>query len=401
LSRSAVVFERGRHLRKRDLAFGKGFGSAHQAQTARSVIGVDISAEAIGDQQAAARQPVLSDRRATDTDFRVILAKAWRRRANRLTMRCPICQDEATSLREVDGVQYFRCGGSGSLFAHPDFLRAVDSGAADKYRDAYWEEELSAARERSFGLGVVRMAEAVRMARVPLRRMLDIGTGPGLLLDALDELVPSLAARVHGIELFPPPEPRRTRHPNYHIGSIADLDGRFDGGLCIEVVEHLTPGILSQMLGQLAARPNDGALYFFNSAQPSFVEAVDPGYLDPYRRGHVVSWSIAGARIMFERAGFNVIALPGRDWAFLAEFGPPRAVDTNMLLDWLWRPVPDNVALTANDRFGPLFETVGVESARCYLEAGSAEERTRWALSLQSELERERGAKHAVEDQKI
>jgi hypothetical protein len=61
-----------------------------------------------------------------------------------------------------------------------------------------------------------------------------------------------------------------------------------------------------------------------------------------------------------------------------------------MLLSWLWRPMQENVALTSKDRFGPLFQTIGVESARCYLEAGNVEARTQWALSLQSELERQR-----------
>jgi hypothetical protein len=234
------------------------------------------------------------------------------------------------------------------------------------------------------------MAETLRMARMPVRRALDIGSGPGYLLDALGQLVPSLAERVHGVELFPPPPSQRTQSPNYHIGSVSDLEGQFDAGVCIEVIEHLTPAILAGLLRQLAAKSSSGALYFFNSAQPSFVEAVNPGYLDPYGRGHVVSWSVAGARIVFERAGFNVIALPGRDWAFLAEFGPPRTVGADMLRDWLWRPLPENIALTRNDQFGSLFETIGLECARCYLEAGVAEERTRWALGLKDKLQRRR-----------
>ena len=41
------------------------------------------------------------------------------------------------------------------------------------------------------------------MARRPVRRALDIGSGPGFLLDALVELVPSLAERVHGSNPFP------------------------------------------------------------------------------------------------------------------------------------------------------------------------------------------------------
>jgi Methyltransferase domain len=303
-------------------------------------------------------------------------------------MKCPICQHEAIPLRDVDNVAYFKCLDCGSLFAHPDFLAAVDTGTVDNYRVSYWDQELSAARERSFGAGVVRMAETLRMARIPVRRALDIGSGPGFLLDALEELVPSLAERVHGVELFPPAE--RSHSPNYHVGSIADLEGTFDAGVCIEVIEHLTPTILASMLRQLAGKSSPGALYFFNSAQPSFVETVDPGYLDPFRRGHVVAWSVAGARVMFQRAGFNVIALPGRDWAFLAEFGPPRVVDADMLMEWMWRPAPENIALVSNDRFGPLFQTLGLESARCYLESANAESRTRWALELQSELQRAR-----------
>ena len=74
---------------------------------------------------------------------------------------------------------------------------------------------------------------------------------------------------------------------------------------------------------------------------------------------------------MFQRAGFNLIALPGRDWAFLAEFGPPRPVDLETLVDWLWRPNPENIAMVGNDRFGPLFLTIGLESARCYLKPRS------------------------------
>jgi methyltransferase family protein len=305
-------------------------------------------------------------------------------------MRCPICQHGASHLRDVDGVAYFRCLTCESLFAHPDFLAAVEAGAAGGYRGPYWERELPAARERSFGPGVARMAETLRMARLPVRRALDIGSGPGFLLDALGQLVPSLADRVHGVELFPPPPRQRTQSPNYHIGSVSDLEGPFDAGVCIEVIEHLTPAILAGLLRQLAAKSSPGALYFFNSAQPSFVEAVNPGYLDPHGRGHIVSWSVAGARIVFERAGFNVIALPGRDWAFLAEFGPPRAVGADMLMDWLWRPAADNIALVRKDPFGSLFETIGLECARCYLECGVAEERRRWAEGLRSELRRRR-----------
>ena len=112
--------------------------------------------------------------------------------------------------------------------------------------------------------------------------------------------------------------------------------------------------------------------------------------MSPYHLGHIVSWSVAGARLIFERSGFNLIALPGRDWAFLAEFGPPRPVGPETLADWLESPARENIALIRNDRFGPLFEALGLESARCYLETAIADERMRWAQRLQRLARRRR-----------
>ena len=100
-----------------------------------------------------------------------------------------------------------------------------------------------------------------------------------LLLDALAELVPSLAERVHGVERFPPPAPERSRSPNYHVGSIADLDGPFDAGVCIEVIEHLTSTILASLLRQLAGKSSPARSPFF--PQPSFVEAAYTGHRGP------------------------------------------------------------------------------------------------------------------------
>ena len=291
-------------------------------------------------------------------------------------MQCPICRHPSEFLRTIDAVAYFRCTACRSLFADPDFLAAVEAGTAAPYGDAYWAEELAAARDRCFGPGIVRVAETLRMARIPVRRFLDIGSGAGTLLDALALLAPSLTTLFHGIERFPPPPSCRSRHSNYCIGSIADLSGPFDAGVCIEVIEHLTPPILSAMLGELAARSSPGALYFFNSAQPSFVQTHDPAYLDPKGRGHIVSWSIEGARAVFAPAGFNVIALPGRDWAFLAEFGPQTDVTREDLFDRLWHPLPENMALLQQDPFGPLLLTTGLEFGRCFLERGGTGQAT-------------------------
>src|SRR3712207_8677462 len=45
---------------------------------------------------------------------------------------------------------------------------------------------------------------------------------------------------------------------------------------CIEVIEHLSPAILKEVIKQLAGVAEDGAVFYFNSAQPTFVKNEDP-----------------------------------------------------------------------------------------------------------------------------
>ena len=299
-------------------------------------------------------------------------------------MECVVCERaEARPFRVVDGVAFHKCASCGSIFADPEFLAHVDAGLVGNYREDYWATEMAAATERCYGSTLVRVAETFYYARRPIQKFIDIGTGSGILLDAVGTLLPSLSSIFHGVELFPPPEQHRSCHPNYHLGQLGDLEDKFDAGVCIEVIEHLTPATLHKLVGQLAARSAEGALYYFNSGQPVFVEQENPGYLDPRGTGHIVSYSIAGLARVFGPAGFNVIPLPGRDWAFLAEFGPTEQVGSTELFDRIWHLVADNMAALTGDPYGNLFKAMGLESARCYLEAATAEERTKWALGLQ------------------
>lgn len=305
-----------------------------------------------------------------------------------MSIACLVCVNgTAQPYREVQGVAYHKCDGCGSLFADPAFIAKVESGEIANYQSAYWDGEISAARERSYGSSILRVAEVFRLCRIPIRNFIDIGTGTGALLDALMRLAPELSGHFWGIEAFPPDQPHRSQHPNYRIGTLADLEQTFEAGTCIEVIEHLSPRTLQDLASSLARRAAPGATFFFNSAQPSFVETTDPGYLDPLGRGHIVSYSIAGLRRLFEPAGFSIVALPGRDWAFLAEYrleGLP--VDVEALLGRLWTPVPDNLALLGRAEFGPMMIGMGLESARCYLEHAQTTARTTWALSLDSML---------------
>ncbi len=74
------------------------------------------------------------------------------------------------------------------------------------------------------------------------------------------------------------------------------------------------------MISDLASVSDKGALFYFNSAQSEFVKNKDPGYLDPYIRGHMISYYLKVLQLLFKEYGFSVIALPWRSWCFLAEY---------------------------------------------------------------------------------
>jgi len=285
---------------------------------------------------------------------------------------CIVCAGCACDpYREFEGVDYFECRSCGSLFADRERFEATTPGSR-AYDSDYWSFEVASSRERSYGSSLLRLSEALLYLRRPAQRLLDVSTGPGQILDAVSQLNPALAERLIGVEPFPPPEAHRTKHPNYQIGFVSDLQGTFDGGLCVEVIEHLWPDTLRALIADLAKVSNDQALYLFNSAQPSFVKNVYPEYMSPHRLGHVVSYSIAAVRSVFAESGFEVHALPGRDWAFLAEFkGAPLTGED--LMTRVWTPLAENVALMKSGPFGHLLHAMGIESARCYLEAAQSE----------------------------
>lgn len=283
---------------------------------------------------------------------------------------CPVCASgELRPLRHIEGVAFLRCDGCGTILAEQAFLDRTMAGEGRVYDDAYWKEELSSARERGYGASLIRLAEVFAYARRPIRRFLDVSSGAGTLLDAVSELLPEIADTFWGIEPFPPPLAFRSQHQQYCVGFLSSLSGRFDGGTCIEVIEHLPPALLKQLALDLGAVSEPGALWYFNSAQPDFVETYDRNYLDPYKRGHIASYSINGLRYIFENAGFTLHALPGRGWAFLAEYGNHPPQDGNALLTRVWTMLPENREHLASGRFGHLLLAAAVESAKCYVES--------------------------------
>jgi hypothetical protein len=296
---------------------------------------------------------------------------------------CPICKrgsSEAYSV--IDGHPYYACEACGSIHVSPALLDAIDAGNAPvgEYVEDYWEQERVGAEERAAGVSLCRAGEAILYCRRPVQRFLDVGAGPGFLLRNLESLLDPQGDTFHGIEKFPPAYAARTR--NYHEGGIDGLAGaKFDAGVCIEVVEHLTPRMFDGIAAGLARVSAPGAFWLFNTGMPDYVRNEDPGYLDPVRRGHIVSYSLEAAAMIMEPHGFHVGRLPGKSFAFFAEYQPEAAIDFD---ERIYRALEANSALL--QRHGLLYHAA-FESARSYLYYAGYLERTAWALSLQAAAE--------------
>ena len=113
---------------------------------------------------------------------------------------------------------------------------------------------------------------------------------------------------------------------------------------------------------------------------PSYVRDEDPAYLDPRRRGHIISWSLAGLSPYFEAHGFRVSALPGRSFGFFVEFKPSESPEFDARL---YHPVPENLLLLQRNG---LLHQASFEAARSYYYQAEYMVRTQWALSLEERL---------------
>ena len=301
------------------------------------------------------------------------------------TVDCPVCVHGASAhFRRVDGHDYYACAACGSLHIAPDMLAMLDAGGSlvGDYSEGYWEQERVGAIERAKGMSLCRAGEAVLYCRRPVTRFLDVGAGPGFLLRELQRLIDPDATIFHGVEKYPPPYAARGR--NFHVGDIHEMQGAFDAGVCIEVVEHLTPAMLGGMIDGLAAVSAPGSLWLFNTGMPDYVRNEDPAYLDPVHRGHIISWSLAGIAPYFERHGFAVRALPGRSFGFFVEYRPAEDPDYEARF---CAPLPENLRLLR--RHGLLYHAA-FETARSYFYYAGYLERTQWALELDEALRRKR-----------
>src|ERR1700737_501422 len=130
-----------------------------------------------------------------------------------MTQICPCCNSKKTKeFKKASGYDYYICSTCGSIFIDTEYLTKIDNGFnIVKYEEGYWNMELESARQRSYGPALARMAEAVYYCKRPIKKFLDIGTGPGYFLDAVAKLLPDNSPIFYGVELYPPAPEFRTK----------------------------------------------------------------------------------------------------------------------------------------------------------------------------------------------
>jgi hypothetical protein len=283
-------------------------------------------------------------------------------------MECPICVSDKTEFyQNVDEYSYYECTECQSIILEKSIIDDIDKGLnIRKYNEQYWQSELAASKKRSYGPSIARMAEVIHYLQIPMNVFLDIGTGPGYLLDAVTTYLPKSSNRFYGIEKFPPLKKYQTKHKNYIIGNIKEITHKVDCGVCIEVIEHITPKMLTGLLSELSSVSNPGAVYLFNSGQPKFVKNEDPKYLDPTKRGHIVSYSVKAMSLLAAPHGFNVHELPGKSWAMVLEYKPSHGRCDMPIQNRIWYALSENVDLLNDFSDGSIIKILGLESARAY-----------------------------------
>lgn len=279
-----------------------------------------------------------------------------------MTYNCAVCGSLARFWREVDGYAFTDCEHCGSIALNQDALCGIDSGQPLRNYDGdYWSDEIRAATERCWGGSIARAAEAILLCQRPINKFVDIGSGSGELLDSLSFYLPTSQSRFYGVEMFPPME--HTRHNGFIKSSLDQVAMTFDCGVCIEVIEHLTPNMLNSLIRSLAKISAPDSFYIFNTGLADFVRAGNSDYIDPIRRGHIVSYGWRAIQTMFSSQGFEVHRLGNRDWAFAVEFRPTANTDINSRI---WHPKDENLSMLTDPRSGSVMHILARESFRAY-----------------------------------
>lgn len=284
-------------------------------------------------------------------------------------MICPICEGNSNfyTKREkgTNIYNYYICETCGSIFIDPHVIELMDKGESIvSYENDYWDQErLDGGAARTFGPNIARMAETFFYVRRPIKKFLDIGGGNGKFLDAVSAYLPASKEIFYSVEKYPPKETECTKSNHYYKCNYSELDLRFDAGICIEVIEHLTPTMLTSLFKDVATVLNPGAGIIINSGQPDYVLYECPQYLEPFYDGHIISYSVNALQKILKPLGFNIKRIKGKSWACYAEY---MSESQDEVVDRVWSPLAENIEILNDPIMGSVLKILGLESIRSY-----------------------------------
>lgn len=284
------------------------------------------------------------------------------------TVQCPLCRTvkDRPLIKKVDRYSYHQCIECDFIFIDYDILNSIDNGKpVFQYHQTYWKQELEAAKERSWGPAMARMSECFHYCRIPINSFIDIGSGPGYFLDAVNHFLPASSNKFFGWEKYPPQAEFQTKHQNYFTSDLKEINIQFQAGLCMEVIEHLTPKQVYNLMLDLANKTDDGAFFIFNTGLTDYVLKEDMDYLDPVTRGHISIWSVRSLNILLNELRYSCYAIGKKTWAVGIEYKGTKQQENN-IDSRIWKVLPENSKVLEDASSGSVIKILGLESARAY-----------------------------------
>lgn len=285
-------------------------------------------------------------------------------------IQCPLCKKTMgmSLIKKIAAFSYHRCPNCDFIFINDEVLQQIDNGTqVFEYQEEYWKDELESAKERAWGVAIARMSECFHYCKIPIQRYIDVGTGPGYFLDAIDHFLPDSSNQFFGWEIYPPKKEFQTKHKNYFNYPLADINIKFQAGSCMEVIEHITPKQVYNLMDNLKHKLDDGAFLIFNTGLVDYVLKEDMDYLDPVRRGHICVWSVKALNILLKDLGYSCYPLGKKTWAVGIEYRAKNAGNGENSIDGrIWSILPENKKILEDKNSGTVIKILGIESARAY-----------------------------------
>jgi hypothetical protein len=123
--------------------------------------------------------------------------------------------------------------------------------------------------------------------------------------------------------------------------------------------------MVENLFDDLSRVSKEDSSWIINTGLNTYVSGEDLTYLDPFRRGHVISWSLKALQILAGKSGWSIVEIPGKTWCFLIEkqVNPKRFPPLD---ERIWNPEEENLVSLRGSTVGDLLVILGRESARAY-----------------------------------